>query len=172
MCIRVGIPRVIHCQLLALLAVFSMACVATRESATTTPLLGAAPGPFIALSVANLDRQIAWYRDTLGFTVSSRGTVGNRKIPYALLREGPVLLELLQWPGARPRAEAAPGTSDPVELHGFFKTGVVVRDVVALYHHFQAQGVKFDYELREHSKDSRSFGLRDPEGNLWQFFGT
>ena len=164
--------RVFHCQLLALLILLTTAPVAAQAKATAaSPLLGAAPGPFVALSVSNLDRQIAWYRDVLGFTVSARGTVGDRKIPYAHLREGPILLELLQWPGARPRAQAAPGTEDPVEIHGFFKSGVVVADVNALYRHFQARGVKFDYELRQHS-GSRSFGLRDPEDNLWQFFGT
>ncbi len=131
-------------------------------------------GLLIAASAAaqDLDRQIAWYRDTLGFTVSARGTVGDRKIPYAHLREGTVFLELLQWPGARPRAQGAPGTTDSVELYGFFKSGLVMADVGALYRHFRAKGVKFDYELRQHSDSSRSFGLRDPEDNLWQFFGS
>lgn len=165
--------RVLHCQLLALLVLLCSAPVAAQAKATaTTPLLGTAPGPFVALSVGNLDRQIAWYRDTLGFTVSVRGTVGDRRIPYAHMREGTIFLELLQWPGARPRAQAAPGTTDPVEIQGFFKSGVVVADVIALYRHFQAKGVKFDYELRQHSNGSRSFGLRDPEDNLWQFFGS
>lgn len=171
--LRTGIFRVRHFQLLALLlAVLSAAPVAAQEqAAAATPLLGTAPGPFVALSVANLDAQIAWYRDTFGLKVSARGTVGERKIPYAHLREGTVFLELLQWPGARPRAQAAPGTTDPVEIHGFFKSGVVVADVAALYRHFQARRVKFDYALRQHSNGTSSFGLRDPEGNLWQFFG-
>jgi catechol 2,3-dioxygenase-like lactoylglutathione lyase family enzyme len=164
--------RVLSSRLLALLVLLSAAPGSARErAATASPLLGASPGPFVALSVANLDRQVAWYRDTLGFTVTARGTVGDRKIPYAHLREGTILLELLQWPGARPRAQAAPGTADPVELHGFFKSGVVVADVAALYHSLRSQGVRFDYELRKHSNGSRSFGLRDPEDNLWQFFG-
>ena len=165
--------RVFHCQLLTLLVLLAAAPLAAQAKATvTTPLLGTTPGPFVALSVGNLDRQIAWYRDTLGFTVSARGTVGDRKISYAHLREGAILLEMVQWPGARRRAQAAPGTTDPVEIHGFFKSGVVVADVTALYRHFQAKGVKCDYELRQHSNGSRSFGLRDPEDNLWQFFGT
>jgi catechol 2,3-dioxygenase-like lactoylglutathione lyase family enzyme len=173
MSLRFVVPRVVHRRLLALLVFLMTAPVGAQRKVTATqPLLGPAPGPFVALSVANLDRQIAWYRDTLGFTVAARGTVGHRKIPYAHLREGTVFLELLQWPGARPRAQAVPGSTDPVELHGFFKSGLVVADVAALYRHFQAKGVRFDYELRQHSDGSRSFGLRDPEENLWQFFGT
>ena len=142
------------------------------SSPVATPLLGATPGPFIALSVADLDRQVAWYRDTLGFVVSAQGTVGPRRIPYAHLRQGSIFLELMQWPGARPLAAAVPGATDPVEVLGFFKSGIVVSDVAALFRHFQSTGVKFEYELRQHSADSRSFGLRDPEGNLWQFFGS
>jgi uncharacterized glyoxalase superfamily protein PhnB len=106
------------------------------------------------MSVADLDRQVTWYRDTLGFTVSAR-----------------VFLELLQWPGSRSRAKAAPGTTDSVEIHGFFKSGLTVANVAALYQHFRTKGLTFDYELRQHPDGSRSFGLRDPEGNLWQFFG-
>lgn len=172
MSLRVAVSRVSPRRLLAMLVLLvAVRAAAEEKAAATAPLLGATPGPFVALSVANLDRQIAWYRDTLGFTVSARGTVGDRKIPYAHLREGTIFLELLQWPGARPRAQAASGTTDPVEIHGFFKSGFMVADVGAVYRHFQAKGVKFDYELRQHSDGSRSFGLRDPEDNLWQFFG-
>jgi catechol 2,3-dioxygenase-like lactoylglutathione lyase family enzyme len=154
------------------LLVAHAAAQAPPKTPDAAPLLGATPGPFLALSVADLDRQIVWYRDTLGFTLSERGTAGNRKIPYAHLRQGTIFFELLQWPGGRPRAQAAPGTTDPVEIHGFFKGGVVVDDVAGLYARLRAKGVAFDYELREHAKGRRSFGLRDPEGNLWQFFGS
>ena len=50
--------------------------------------LGGTPAPFIAISVANLERQVAWYRDTLGFIVTAPGTVGRRRIPYAHLESG------------------------------------------------------------------------------------
>ena len=159
-------------RFLALLALLMASPAAAQEKSSAAPLLGATPGPFVALSVGNLDRQIAWYRDTLGFRVSARGTVGPRQIPYAHLREGTVFLELLQWPGARSRTQVAPRTTDAVEIYGFFKSGLVVADVEALYRHLEAKGVKFDYALREHADGSRSFGLRDPEDNLWQFFGS
>jgi uncharacterized glyoxalase superfamily protein PhnB len=154
------------------LLVVPVAAQAPPKAPEAAPLLGATPGPFIALSVADLERQIAWYRDTLGFTVSERGTAGTRKIPYAHLRQGSIFIEVLQWPGGRPRAQASPGTTDPVEIHGFFKSGFVVADVAALYRHLQGKGVKFEWELREHPNGLRSFGLKDPEGNLWQFFGS
>lgn len=170
--IGLALPGKMRFRCLALLLALGTAPSSAQEGPSAAPLLGSAPGPFIALSVANLDRQIAWYRDTLGFTVAVRGTAGDRKIPYAHLRQGTVFLELLEWPGARARAQAAPGTTDPVEIHGFFKSGVTVADVAGLYHHLQARSVKLDYELRRHSNESRSFGLRDPEGNLWQFFGS
>jgi uncharacterized glyoxalase superfamily protein PhnB len=165
-------PRARLLTVLLVLLVAPVAAQAPSKAAEAAPLLGNTPGPFLALSVANLDRQVAWYRDTLGFTVSERGTAGNRKIPYAHLRQGTVFLEMLQWPGGRPRVQAAPGTTDPVEIHGFFKGGVVVDDVATLYRNLRAKGATFDYELREHAIGRRSFGLRDPEGNVWQFFGS
>jgi hypothetical protein len=81
-------------------------------------------------------------------------------------------MEILQWPDARPRVEAAPGTTDPVQIHGFFNSGIVVADIQGLSHCFQVLGLAFEYELHALSAGYRSFGLRDPEGNLLQFFGT
>jgi catechol 2,3-dioxygenase-like lactoylglutathione lyase family enzyme len=114
---------------------------------------------------------VSWYRDTLGFTVFAQGTVGQRNIRYALLKQDTALLEIVQWPDARPLKQAAPATSDPVEIHGFFKSGVVVTDVRAVHDRLQALGVAFDYDLQEHPGGYRSFGIRDPEGNLLQIFG-
>ena len=58
-------------------------------------------------------------------------------------------------------------------MHGFFKAGLHVRDVEALRDTLRARGVDFVYQLAR-AKDFplRSFTVRDPEGNLLQFFGS
>jgi catechol 2,3-dioxygenase-like lactoylglutathione lyase family enzyme len=135
-------------------------------------LLGEPVAPFIALSVASLDRMLPWYRDTLGFRVHSTGTAPTGNIRFALLRHGDALIELLQLPNARPRTEAAPGTAGPHEIHGFFKSGVVVTDIDAAYRRARERGLTIAYELGQPPNGPyRSFGVRDPEGNLLQFFG-
>lgn len=137
-----------------------------------TGLLGSTSGPFLALSVANLDRMVAWYRDTLGFRVFNTGTAPNGTIRFALLQQGNALVELLQLPDARSRGAAAPGTTAAHHVHGFFKSGFVVADIDAVYRRVRAMRLPLAYELGQPPGGPyRSFGLRDPEGNLLQFFG-
>lgn len=157
--------------LLSTLALFAPVAMAADETnVDAVPLRGAAP--FIAVSVADLDKQLAWYTDTLGFSVYSRGEIPGRGIKFALLRSGSALVELLQVPSSRSRAEAAPSVNDASQIQGFFKSGVVVPDVEATYNSLKAKGVKFAFELsKPPSGPYRVFGLTDPEGNLVQVFG-
>ena len=130
------------------------------------------PGAFIALSVADMDRVLPFYRDTLGFRVHSSGTAPNRPIRFALLQKDAALIELVQLPDAKPRAEAAPGITQAVQIHGFFKSGFVIDDIDAEYARLKALKVEFAYELGQPPGGPyRSFGVRDPEGNLLQFMG-
>ena len=144
-------------------------------SEAPVPLLGPASGGFVALSVASLDRMLPWYHDTLGFTVYATGVAPGGApggaIRFALLQQGNALVELLQLPGARPLGAVAPGTA-PAQLHGFFKSGFVVADLDAAYRRVQRLRLPLAYALGQPPNGPyRSFGLRDPEGNLLQLFG-
>lgn len=135
-------------------------------------LLGGSSGGFVALSVASLDRLVPWYRDTLGFTVFSQGTGPNGGIRFALLQQGNALIEMLQFPDAKPRTEAEPGTTRPFQIHGVFKSGFVVADIDEVYRRIKEMGVPRAFELSKPPDGPyRTFGVRDPEGNVVQVFG-
>lgn len=155
-------------------AVAAAAAASAPLPSPAAPLLGAHPAPFIAISVADIDAQVAWYTQTLGFEVGSQGSVPGRNIRFALLRQGSAMIELLQIPEARPRSVAARDASDASRIHGFFKGGMVVEDVAGLFQRLKAQGVTFSFELGQPPGGGpyRVFGLSDPEGNLLQFFGV
>ena len=57
------------------------------------------------------------------------------------------MIELLQLPDAKPREEAAPGTTAAHQVHGFFKGGFVVKDIDDVYARLKRLNVKFEYEL-------------------------
>jgi catechol 2,3-dioxygenase-like lactoylglutathione lyase family enzyme len=122
-----------------------------RSSTSNAPraaeLLVATPGAFVALSVADLDPMVAWYRDTLGFRVLKAGTAPNKPIRFALLEQGSALVELLQLSDSRPFAAAAPGVAQSHLVHGFFKSGFVVADIDRVYQQLRARGVTLAYEL-------------------------
>jgi catechol 2,3-dioxygenase-like lactoylglutathione lyase family enzyme len=151
---------------------FFLMVAATPAAAQSTPLLGANSGSFVALSVADIDRMTTWYRDTLGFTVYNQGQAPNNpQIRFALLHQGNSILEIIRLPDAKPFVEVAPGRAGPWLVHGSFKIGFVVEQVDSVYAHFQRQGREFAFQLSQLDGPYRAFGIRDPEGNLVQFFG-
>lgn len=127
--------------------------------------------PFIAISVADLDRQLKWYRDNLGFKVHSQGTVTGKGIKFALLKKDAALVELLQIPESRPRSGKPRDPASASLTQGFFKSGMVVADVEALQARLERNGADFAFKLVKPSGGPyRVFGVFDPEGNLLQFF--
>jgi len=71
-----------------------------------------------------------------------------------------------------PETEAAPGSPEAHQIHGFFKSGFVVQDLDEIYERLKVRKVTLAYDLGQPPGGPyRSFGVRDPEGNLLQFFG-
>lgn len=143
-----------------------------QETSTGAVDLGAHPGPFLALSVANLNRMVAWYRDTLGFRVYAQGDAREGRVHYALLERDNSILELLQLAEARPLKEIAPSLEGSHLVHGFFKSGFVVANLDRAYADVKRMGIKLEYDIGGTPDGPyRSFGILDPGGNLLQFFG-
>lgn len=141
-------------------------------SASPTLTLGAQPGSFFAISVANIDSMSAWYKRVFGFSAYSEGTVPDRGVKFALLHQGSAIIELLQLPDAKPRATIAPATTADYQIHGIFKGGFVVENIDSAYAIVKGRGITFAYDLgKPPNGPYRSFGVRDPEGNLIQVFG-
>jgi len=141
--------------------------------ATVTGLAQPA-GAFFAVSVGDVDVMASWYRDQLGLHSVSQGALvrDSVRFRFALLEGDGTIVELIQRSDARPLSAFAPAAEGAYQVHGFFKTGLHVRDVDAMHDRLRARGVAIAYPLGP-TKDIplRSFAVRDPEGNLLQFFG-
>lgn len=140
--------------------------VASATAATAEPLPFEATGSFHAISVADLDSMIAWYQTSLGFELVSRG--GNEQRQGALLRRPGILLELAEFPTARSR-EGWNLEAESHEVHGVFKLGLLVDDLDAAFAYAQEKQFDVFFGIVK-ADDGRTFGIRDPEGNIVQFF--
>ena len=137
-----------------------------RAGAADLPPAPAARGSFIALSVADLEASIAWYRDTLGLRLSSR-PVDSATVKVAILEGDGLLVELIQHAdaAAMPAPAPAPG-------QGIFKAGFVVADFEAALARLRAAGAQIAYGPYP-AKDGQRANVivRDNSGNLLQLFG-
>ncbi len=116
----------------------------------------------VGLSVENLDRAVAWYREVFGFTEVKRFAKDAFEIQGAVLEREGAVLELLE-PGV-PEA-AARGAGDLVKALrpcGVNHFALAVQDVKSLYAALSSRGVDLVTDLI----DDRFFFCRDPDGSL------
>ena len=142
---------------------------------TTAPVLHAGPdhppdlhGSFHAISVQNLDRMIAWYTRTLGFELES--SAENEQRRGALLTRGDIILELAQFEGAVGLATLDADRDSHLVL-GVFKLGFLTPDLDHTFERIKATDAEVFFPIVNAAGGQRTFGVKDAEGNIVQFFG-
>jgi len=127
----------------------------------------------VALSVADLDRTVAWYQQNLGFEVKKKADFPEHKVRIAMMAGGDFWLELIERQGAKPWKDHLPSLKDSMDIHGLKKMAFAAKDVTGLFEAFKAQGVTIsnppwtDDFLGFRVK---TFICKDPDGNSIQFF--
>jgi catechol 2,3-dioxygenase-like lactoylglutathione lyase family enzyme len=128
-------------------------------------------GAFFALSVKDIQASGAWYREKLGLKVTlnpPRSDFGE----VMVLEGGGLIVELIQTDKARALSALNPPVSDPFELHGFFKAGMLVEDFDATLATLKERGVPIAIGPFAAKEGRRAnFIIEDNAGNLIHFFG-
>jgi catechol 2,3-dioxygenase-like lactoylglutathione lyase family enzyme len=105
----------------------------------------------VSITVGNLERSVAFYRDMLGFEVTDTAEqageelskaldVENASLKLAVLQHGKVILELIEYLSPGDRNLRAPRPCDVGCMH----MALDVEDIHTLYEDLSAQGVKFN----------------------------
>ena len=71
--------------------------------------------------------------------------------------------------GATGRDELRPGLESH-EVYGIFKLGFTTADLDAAFGYLEERGVEIFFPIVRTSDGNRTFGIRDMEGNIIQFF--
>jgi len=108
-----------------------------------------------SLTVADLQRSLAWYRDAVGFTVDQEYQREGR-VSAVALRAGAVRILLNQDDGARGQ--------DRVKGEGFSLMITTAQDVDEVARRIREQGGTLDSEPADMPWGVRAFRVRDPDG--------
>lgn len=133
----------------------------------------------IALSIKDMDRSLAFYRDLLGLEVAmdksweDAGETGDKILRVkgtaarqVMLKCGDAMVELFQFN----RPEPAPMAEDrPVIDRGITHLCFDVKDVDAEYERLSKAGVIFHCEPQNLGSNCRTTYGRDPDGNVVEF---
>jgi catechol 2,3-dioxygenase-like lactoylglutathione lyase family enzyme len=126
----------------------------------------------IAISVADLDRSVAWFERVLRFVCTSRGAFPDLEARVAFMRGAGTALELVQVPKAHRLAAIDVAPPDHLGPTGYkaivFDVGNLVEATVEL----KSLGVEVVWETRllDPVSGLTSTLIRDPDGNLINFF--
>jgi uncharacterized glyoxalase superfamily protein PhnB len=124
----------------------------TTSKTTASPLIAQDLGA--SLTVADVRRSLAWYRDVLGFSLD-REHERDGKLIAVSLRAGEVRILLTQEDGAK--------GVDRVKGHGFSLQITTAQDIDAIASNAKRAGAVLDSEPAD-AWGVRVFRLRDPDG--------
>jgi methylmalonyl-CoA/ethylmalonyl-CoA epimerase len=119
------------------------------------------------ISVPDLDAAIAWWRDMLGFEVEHRFNIAAIPAEVAMLRNGPLRMELFELPEARALPEERREPDLDLRTHGNKHVSFAIDDVGAFAEELRRRGVDIVW-VRKMAHGSNIF-IRDNAGNLIEF---
>lgn len=122
------------------------------------------------VSVPDLEASLRWYKEVLGFELERRFPIPQIPAEVAIIRNGPLRLELFQVEGAAP---ADPDRSLPnkdVRTHGNKHVAFAVADLQAFVLELRRRNADIVFVM-EADFGSNAF-IRDNAGNLLEFLSA
>jgi catechol 2,3-dioxygenase-like lactoylglutathione lyase family enzyme len=123
----------------------------------------------IAISVANLEESIAWYKKMLGFEEVMRMNQGvtDDKMIIGHIRRGNCYIELFQVAGSKPLPEYRRDPNEDFKVQGLKHFALQVADVHAALKELQAKGVEIAMGPVDTPGIAFAF-IRDNSGNAFE----
>jgi methylmalonyl-CoA/ethylmalonyl-CoA epimerase len=119
------------------------------------------------LSVPDLEASIAWWRAVLGFEVVKRFPIPAIAAKVAMLRNGPLHIELFEVAGAKPLPEERRQPDSDLQTHGNKHTSFAVHSVREFAAELERRGADIVW-VKEMPHGANLF-IRDNAGNLIEF---
>ena len=119
------------------------------------------------LSVPDLEASIAWWRAVLGFEVVKRFAIPAIPATVAMLRNGPLHIELFEVSGAKPLPEERRQPDSDLHTHGNKHISFAVHSVREFAAELERRGADVVW-VKEMPHGANIF-IRDNAGNLIEF---
>jgi catechol 2,3-dioxygenase-like lactoylglutathione lyase family enzyme len=119
------------------------------------------------VSVPDLDAAIVWWRDVLGFVLTRRFRIPPIPAEVAIVRNGPLHMELFEVPGARKLPDERRMPDTDVRTHGNKHVSFAVHSVPEFAEELRCRGADIVW-VKDMPHGSNIF-IRDNAGNLIEF---
>lgn len=126
----------------------------------------------LALAVGDLDAMIAFYTDTLGFTLAERGRFEAVGADYGMIDGAGMRIELVSRPASPQIAVTPIAPPDHLGQLGWRALVLESDDLATTTEMLRVAGAEIVWALLDISDTHRSTLIRDPEGNLINIFAA
>ena len=161
-------------KLSALAIVVPAAIAVCMNGEETKPALPGASPCLVAISVADLDKSVKWYQNTLKFSVTKRLDLPKYSVRIAFLDLNGFQIEMIESTKSVSFAELQkqfPAVDDRAKIQGFCKIGFRVKKIHIVASDLKSQGIKFQRDIQNDEEvHEKWFIISDPDGNWIQFF--
>lgn len=125
----------------------------------------------VGLSVSDIERASAWYRDVLGFEPGVRWEVGDGAVRIALVAAGGARIELFEARGGIAGPDEGAGVMESLSRRGWKHLALEVPDLDAAVAEARAAGAGVIAEPEESEGGFRYAFLADPDGHHVELVG-
>jgi extradiol dioxygenase family protein len=163
------------CIAISAMVIFSVAAAAQITESVGKVAPAADLRPFLsAMSVADIDESVRWYKDNLGFSELSSSDYPDSSLRIRVLTLEDFRIEMIEFRNSVPISKVSekfPAIDDRSKLIGFTKLGFRTDDLTAIAERLRNSKVTFLYDITEdNERRMRWFIVTDPDGNWLQFF--
>lgn len=121
---------------------------------------------FIALNVGDIKAETAWFQKVFQVKILKEVTIPDGKGFVVLMGSDKLAIELLQLTGS-----AVPTATSPVRIRGHVKNGIFVQNLEERFTQLKNAGIYMHGRLyTDEPMGMKGFLIKDPEGNILQFF--
>ena len=125
---------------------------------------------FFAISTSNVDSVSTWYENVFSLKLQKKINTPDGNIAIRILGNDFLQIEIMQRKDAKGRAECNVPADQAYKIHGYFKTGLYVKDLKNAESYFKNKNVAIKIPIFEDKElKMRSFIIKDADGNTLQF---
>lgn len=125
---------------------------------------------FSAAVVKELAASVKWYQSVFDLKVKAEMNDPKESYRIAILESPNYMVELLELKGSLTKEELLKDRGEGAEAQGHFKIGFKISDTEAWLKHLKNLGIDVPQAWTDAKTGKKNFIVKDPDGNLIQFF--
>lgn len=125
---------------------------------------------FSAVVVKNLETSSKWYQSVFDLKVKTEMKDPNQVYNIAILESPVFALELLELKGSLVKGDFLKDKPQGTEIQGHFKIGFRISDVTHCLKRLKELNIEVPNVWTDQGTGKKNFLIKDPDGNLIQFF--